>query len=205
MQKLTSLLSRAVPLPAENMDTDRIIPARFLKATTRSGMGDKLFCDLRFDASGKERPEFVLNNKTFAGAILLAGTNFGCGSSREHAAWALSDYGFRVIVSERFADIFRNNALNNGLLPIELRVEEMHQVFALCLHQPETTFLVDLDKQNFSSSDNSFKAHFNIPSWKKQCLLQGLDDIDYLLSLENEIKAHESNNMYQQLLNEIKW
>jgi 3-isopropylmalate/(R)-2-methylmalate dehydratase small subunit len=205
MEKLVSLTSTAIPLPAENMDTDRIIPARFLKATSRKGMGENLFRDLRFDAHGNPIPGFVLNNPDLSGAILLTGKNFGCGSSREHAAWALKDYGFRVIVSESFADIFRNNALNTGLLPVELKPAEMNQLFDRCRLHPSAVFSVDLEKQTFGTADGNCCFHFPIPVWKKQCLLRGLDDIEFLLSHKPDMIRYESTSLFYQLTQEIPW
>ncbi|MFI5150303.1 MAG: 3-isopropylmalate dehydratase small subunit [Bacteroidia bacterium] len=205
MEKLTTLLSPAVPLPAENMDTDRIIPARFLKATTRNGMGTNLFSDLRFGINKEPKPDFVLNNPVYSGSILLAGKNFGCGSSREHAVWALKDYGFRVVVSENFADIFRNNALNSGLLPVELSKESMKYLFQVCQDNPSALFEVNVQEQVFKECDTSFKTAFHIPAWKKQCLLMGLDDIDYLLSMKPEILKYENTSLFHHLANEIPW
>jgi 3-isopropylmalate/(R)-2-methylmalate dehydratase small subunit len=205
MEKLTTLFSRAVPLLIENMDTDRIIPARFLKATTRAGMSDNLFRDLRFDAQGKPKAGFVLNNPVYEGAILLAGKNFGCGSSREHAVWALKDYGFNVIVSESFADIFRNNALNTGLLPVELSTGEMQELFRVCQTNPETVLEVNLQEQVLRIPGASFSTSFPVPVWKKHCLLQGLDDIDYLLSMKTAIERYEQTSLFHQLTQEIPW
>jgi 3-isopropylmalate/(R)-2-methylmalate dehydratase small subunit len=192
MEKLTTITSSAVPLPIEEVDTDQIIPARFLKATTREGFGQNLFRDWRYLPDGSPRPDFVLNNPLYSGQILVAGKNFGCGSSREHAAWALADYGFRVVVSSFFADIFRDNALNNGLLPVQVSEGFLHAIFSAIETEPTTTFSVDLGAQTFSIMATGPTEHFDIDPYKKMCLLNGYDDIDYLLSLKSEIEAFES-------------
>ena len=188
-EKFTTLTSRAYPLPIENIDTDQIIPSRFLKATTREGFGENLFCDWRFDAQNIPKPEFVLNNKTFSGKILLAGKNFGCGSSREHAAWALYDFGFRVVVSSFFADIFKNNALNNGLLPVVVSDKFLQTCLKMVQQNPTTEMVVNLSEQ-FIQIENH-QEPFEINSYKKTCLMNGYDDIDYLLSLKTDIQAFE--------------
>jgi len=192
--KFTTLKSQVVPLPSENIDTDQIIPARFLKATTREGFGDNLFRDWRYDPVGKPVKDFVLNNATYSGQILAAGKNFGSGSSREHAAWALYDYGFRVVISSFFADIFKNNALNNGLLPVVVSDRFLKDLFDTLQQKPTTVITVDLEKQIVEVDGR--KENFEINPYKKDCMINGFDDIDYLLSLKKEVKefdlAHSS-------------
>lgn len=189
-EKFKKLISTAVPLPVENIDTDQIIPARFLKATTREGFGENLFCDWRYDADKNSNTDFVLNNSNYTGKILIAGKNFGCGSSREHAAWALYDYGFRVVISSFFADIFKNNALNNALLPVQVSPGFLSHVFEAVSSNPETEVVVDLESQTVSLPDGTSEK-FDINPYKKICLINGYDDIDYLLSLNNEIKEYD--------------
>jgi 3-isopropylmalate/(R)-2-methylmalate dehydratase small subunit len=191
MEPITTIQSSAVPLPMEEIDTDQIIPARFLKATTREGFGDNLFRDWRFKSDQSLKKDFVLNNPTYSGSILIAGSNFGCGSSREHAAWALYDYGFRAVISSFFADIFKGNALNNGLLPIQVTPEVLTQCFEAIEKNPNVTFQIDLDRQTFNCPDAGISVKFEIDAYKKECLLNGYDDIDYLLSQHEEIKAFE--------------
>ncbi|MEL6658544.1 MAG: 3-isopropylmalate dehydratase small subunit [Bacteroidota bacterium] len=191
MKAFTTIQSTAVPLPIEDVDTDQIIPARFLKATTRDGFGDNLFRDWRFDREDQPKPDFVLNNPTYSGEILVAGKNFGCGSSREHAAWAIGDYGFRVVVSSFFADIFRGNALNNGILPVIVSPAFLDEIFRTIEANPEATFTVSLEEQYFQIDATGSKASFEIGPYKKKCLLNGYDDIDYLLSQAAEIEAYE--------------
>ena len=188
-QKLTST---AVPLPVENVDTDQIIPARFLKATSREGFGTNLFRDWRYLSDNTPNPDFVLNNPSFSGKILLAGKNFGSGSSREHAAWAIYDYGFRVVVSSFFADIFRNNALNNGLLPVQVSEDFLRQSFDSVQNHPETLFTVDLENQTITNHHTGASEKFEINQYKKYCLLKGLDDFDYLMSIKEKIVRFES-------------
>lgn len=188
-EKFTTLKSRAVPLPSENVDTDQIIPARFLKATTREGFGDNLFRDWRYDATGAPVPGFVLNNSRYSGKVLVAGKNFGCGSSREHAAWAIYDFGFRVVVSSFFADIFKNNALNNGLLPVVVSDAYLKSLIAAVEADPSVEITVNLQDQEISFADK--RASFEINPYKKACLLNGYDDMDYLLSLTGEIKEFD--------------
>ncbi|MBS1490535.1 MAG: 3-isopropylmalate dehydratase small subunit [Bacteroidetes bacterium] len=188
-EKFIRLVSRAVPLPIENIDTDQIIPARFLKATTREGFGDNLFCDWRYDSDRQPIKNFVLNETKYSGKILIAGKNFGCGSSREHAAWAIYDYGFRVVVSSFFADIFKNNALNNGLLPIVVSDHFLKQLIEIISQNPETEIAIDLEKQTFTTG--SLEEKFEINAYKKTCLINGYDDIDYLLSIRKEIKEFD--------------
>ncbi|GAB7088132.1 3-isopropylmalate dehydratase small subunit [Marinifilum fragile] len=189
IDKFTVLESSYVPLPIENVDTDQIIPARFLKATSREGFGENLFRDWRFDADGSENKDFVLNNPKYSGQILVAGKNFGSGSSREHAAWAVHDYGFKVVVSSFFADIFRNNALNNGVLPVVVSPEFLSKVFAAVEADNSQKLLVDLEKQSISL--NGEKEEFEINPYKKNCLLNGFDDIDYLLDKKENIEEFE--------------
>ena len=192
MQAFTTIKSTGVPLPIEDVDTDQIIPARFLKATTRDGFGDNLFRDWRYDQKDQPKPDFVLNNPLYGGQILIAGKNFGCGSSREHAAWAIGDYGFRVVVSSFFADIFRGNALNNGILPVIVSPEFLHQIFQEIEKNPQATFTVSLEEQYFQIDSTAAKATFEIDAYKKKCLLNGYDDIDYLLSKKAAIEAFEA-------------
>lgn len=187
--KFTTLKSTAVPLPVENIDTDQIIPARFLKATTREGFGDNLFRDWRYDSNNNPVKDFVLNNPKYSGKILVGGKNFGCGSSREHAAWAIYDYGFRVVVSSFYADIFKGNALNNGLLPIVVSDKFLKQMLTAIEEKPSTEIVVDLENQILQIG--SVKEKFDINLYKKTCLINGYDDIDYLLSLNKEIREFD--------------
>ncbi len=190
--KFEKLTSRAVPLPVENIDTDQIIPARFLKATERRGFGDNLFHDWRY-AGGSAVKDFPIGDSRYAGEILVAGRNFGCGSSREHAAWALFDYGFRVVVSSFFADIFRGNALNNGLLPLTVSEEFLAEMFATIEANNNAKFEIDLEAQTITNLSNRHGEHFEIDAYKKKCLLGGLDDVDYLVSLAPEIEDFENS------------
>lgn len=192
MEKFTTINSTAVPIPIEEIDTDQIIPARFLKATTREGFGDNLFRDWRYHSDDSPKQDFILNNPTYSGEILVGGKNFGCGSSREHAAWAIYDFGFRVVVSSFFADIFRGNALNNGLLPVQVSEEFLHDVFTAIEKDPKARFTVDLEAQTFTIDTTGQSTSFEIDPYKKMCLINGYDDIDYLLSLEDQIKAFEA-------------
>lgn len=187
------IVSTAVPLPIENIDTDQIIPARFLKATTREGFGRNLFRDWRYenDDESKPRKDFVLNNPMYGGCILVAGKNFGCGSSREHAAWALVDYGFQVVVSSFFADIFKNNALNNFLLPVQVSDAFLQKLFQAVEQDPQTQIEIDLPEQYIRILASGETEYFDINPYKKACLLNGYDDIDYLLSLDEVIRAYE--------------
>jgi len=191
MKALTTIQSRFVPVNIENIDTDQIIPARFLKATTKEGFGKNLFRDWRYynDDESKTRADFPLNMSQFDGEILVAGKNFGCGSSREHAAWALADYGFRVVVSSFFADIFRNNALNNGVLPVQVSEAFLQRIF---LQDNNTELTVDLGNQTITINSTGEQESFEINSYKKTCLLNGYDDIDYLLSIKEDIKKFET-------------
>lgn len=188
-EKFTTLTSKAIPLPNENVDTDQVIPARFLKATTREGFGENLFRDWRYDSEGNPKADFVLNNDTYSGKILVAGKNFGCGSSREHAAWALYDFGFRVVVSSFFADIFKNNALNNALLPVQVSDDFLKQIFALIEKDTNTEITIDLPSQKIKVADR--EESFDINPYKKICLTNGYDDIDYLISLNNEVREFD--------------
>ncbi|MEI6410186.1 MAG: 3-isopropylmalate dehydratase small subunit [Bacteroidota bacterium] len=194
MEKFTDLRSTAVPLPIEDVDTDQIIPARFLKATTRDGFGENLFGDWRYNADGSPKADFVLNSPIYKGKILVAGKNFGCGSSREHAAWAIYDAGFTVVVSSFFADIFRGNALNNGLLPVQVSPEFLHEIFSAIEADPAAEFEVNLENQTFTIISSKQQAQFDIDPFRKVCMLNGYDDIDYLLSLASEIEAFEATH-----------
>lgn len=191
MQPINIIKSSFVPLPMENIDTDQIIPARFLKATTRDGFGKNLFRDWRYENDDENKPkaDFILNNSSYTGEILVAGKNFGCGSSREHAAWSILDYGFRVVVSSFFADIFKNNALNNGVIPVTVSEAFLEKIFS----QPNLSILtINLQDQSITIDSTGETETFDINSYKKTCLLNGYDDIDYLLSLKNEITAFEA-------------
>ncbi|TDO23211.1 3-isopropylmalate dehydratase small subunit [Pedobacter duraquae] len=192
MKKFVELTSRIVPLPIENIDTDQIIPARFLKATTREGFGENLFCDWRYDVNRVERPDFVLNNPLYKGQILVAGKNFGCGSSREHAAWAIQDYGFDVVISSFFADIFKGNALNNGLLPIQVSDGFLERIFEAVAKDPETRVLVDLYAQLVRLEASGDQETFEINPYKKSCLINGYDDIDFILNQRDAIEIYEA-------------
>jgi len=191
IEKFISLLSQAVPLPIENVDTDQIIPARFLKATTRDGFGENLFRDWRYDDQNNPKPDFILNDKKYSGKILVAGKNFGSGSSREHAAWAIHDYGFKVVISSFFADIFKGNALNNGLLPVQISEGFLAKIFAALEKDPETKIRVDLIRQEIVLDASGEKENFDINPYKKECLLNGYEDIDYLVSRKDKIQAFE--------------
>ena len=191
MEKFNRLERTAIPLEIENVDTDQIIPARFLKATDRKGFGQNLFRDWRFDKNNKPIADFVLNNPTFAGPILVAGNNFGCGSSREHAAWALTDYGFKVVISSFFADIFKGNALNNGLLPIQVSDSQLQRIFKAITENPTCEFIVDLVGQYIKVPSIDLHIDFEINSYKKTCLINGYDDIDYLINNKHKIEEFE--------------
>jgi 3-isopropylmalate/(R)-2-methylmalate dehydratase small subunit len=194
MAEFTTLTSRMVPLPVENVDTDQIIPARFLKATDKNGMGDALFSDWRYNPDGSPKPGFVLNDPKYQGAqILLAGDNFGCGSSREHAPWALTGYGFRAVVSTSFADIFRNNSLKNGLLPIIVDAETLQSLFDLVEEAPMAEISIDLETQSVRLPDGS-SVSFPIDPFSKTCLIQGVDQLGYIQSFEKEIAMFEQNS-----------
>lgn len=193
MKPLKEIESRFVPLPIENIDTDQIIPARFLKATTREGFGKNLFRDWRYVKDDETQPvaTFVLNQPEYTGEILVAGKNFGCGSSREHAAWALQDYGFRAVVSSFFADIFSNNALNNGVLPVKVSDEFLHRIFSL---PPSSIIKIDIEKQSIILLETGASAHFEINPYKKTCLINGYDDIDYLINKKDSIEKYEADH-----------
>ena len=193
MQSLQKITSQFIPLRIENVDTDQIIPARFLKATTKDGFGKNLFRDWRYENDDESQPkkDFVLNQSEYSGAILVAAKNFGCGSSREHAAWSLQDYGFKVVVSSFFADIFKNNALNNGVLPVTVTDAFLQQIFA---QEAQATLTVDLEKQSITIDATGATENFEINAYKKTCMLNGYDDIDYLLSIRNEIEQFEQAN-----------
>ncbi|RBL92249.1 3-isopropylmalate dehydratase small subunit [Chitinophaga flava] len=190
------LVSSAVPVPIENIDTDQIIPARFLKATTRDGFGENLFRDWSFDANNQPKADFVLNNPIYSGKILVAGKNFGCGSSREHAAWAIGDYGFKVVVSSFFADIFKNNALNNFILPVQVSESFLDNIFKAIEADPNAQIEVDLENQFIKIVATGEKENFDINAYKKTCLLNGYDDIDYLLSLREDIEKYETTREF---------
>ena len=196
MEKFVTLTSTAVPLEIENVDTDQIIPARFLKATDRKGFGDNVFRDWRFNKDGSPNADFVLNNSNYTGSILVAGDNFGCGSSREHAAWAIAGYGFKVVVSSFFADIFKGNALNNGILPIQVSEEFLKTLFAEIKSNPKTQLEVNLETQTISIQNSSHSESFEIDPYKKTCMINGYDDIDYLLSKKETIEAFEAQKQY---------
>lgn len=192
-EKFQTLTSTCVPLPMENVDTDQIIPARFLKATTREGFGDNLFRDWRYDKEGNPIPGFVLNDPTYKGTVLVAGKNFGSGSSREHAAWAIAGYGFKVVVSSFFADIFKNNALNNCVLPVVVSEKFLSDLFDAIFSDPQTTVTVNLEEQTITNNSNGAQESFEINPYKKDCLLNGYDDIDYLLSRKEKIESWEKS------------
>src|SRR5690554_2236261 len=191
--KFNVLTSTVVPLSTENVDTDQIIPARFLKATERTGFGDNLFRDWRYDKAGNPKPDFVLNDPTYSGKILLAGKNFGSGSSREHAVWALYDYGFRCVVSSFFADIFKNNCLNIGVLPVTVSPGFADELFTAVENDPGTQVEVDIDKQTITLLATGQSETFDINAYKKENMKNGFDDIDYLLNLKDEIASFAEN------------
>lgn len=196
MEKFTTLKSTAIPLNIENVDTDQIIPARFLKATDKKGFGENVFKDWRFNKDGTENLEFVLNDSKYSGSILVAGDNFGCGSSREHAAWAIVGYGFKVVVSSFFADIFKGNALNNGLLPVQVSEEFLSDLLQKIESNPKTVIEVNLQNQTISIQDSDLSEHFEIDAYKKTCMLNGYDDIDYLVNNKKQIEAFEAQKTY---------
>lgn len=196
MEKFQKLTSTYVPLPIENVDTDQIIPARFLKATTKEGFGDNLFADWRYEKDGNPKKDFVLNNSTYSGEILVAGKNFGSGSSREHAAWAIAGYGFKAVVSSFFADIFRNNALNNGVLPVIISPEFLAEIFSSMSKNPKATLTIDLENQTITNNSTGKSESFEINPYKKECLMKGLDDIDYLLSKKDSIEQYETDRTF---------
>ncbi len=201
MEKFITLTDTAVPLEIENIDTDQIIPARFLKATDKAGFGENLFRDWRFDKAGNLNEDFSLNDPTYNGSILIAGDNFGCGSSREHAAWALKAYGFKVVVSSYFADIFKGNALNNGLLPVQVSSDFLKKLFAAITENPSEEIKVDLENQKIVISGTGETEKFDIDSYKKTCLINGFDDIDYLVSKLDSIKNYEEKKFNYEVEN----
>jgi 3-isopropylmalate/(R)-2-methylmalate dehydratase small subunit len=203
MDKFTKIQSTVVPIQIEDIDTDQIIPARFLKATTREGFGENLFRDWRYDEQNNPKADFILNNPTYSGQVLVAGKNFGCGSSREHAAWAIQDFGFKVVVSSFFADIFKNNALNNGLLPVQVSDKFLQKIFDEVNKNSKTELIVDLDKQEISITGTNLSEKFDINQYKKTCLINGYDDIDYLLSLKDKIETYEKSSKYINIVQSV--
>jgi len=195
IDKFQTIESTAVPISIENVDTDQIIPARFLKATTREGFGENLFRDWRYDKSGEPRADFALNNPKYSGTILVGGKNFGSGSSREHAAWAIHDYGFKVVVSSFFADIFKNNALNNGLLPVQVSENFLVSIFEAIEADSGTRIRIDLENQEIKLIATGESENFQINPYKKKCLINGYDDIDYLLSIKDKIARFEESQI----------
>ncbi len=200
MDKFTTLVSRAVPLPIEDVDTDQIIPARFLKATKREGFGDNLFRDWRYNADGSLKADFPLNQTQYSGSILIGGKNFGSGSSREHAGWSIYDYGFKVVVSSFFADIFKGNCLNLGILPVQVSEEYLQKIFSEIENNNEAEFKVDLENQTFTIVSSGDSSEFEINPYKKTCLINGYDDIDYILSIKDKITAYEKTSAIQSYL-----
>jgi 3-isopropylmalate/(R)-2-methylmalate dehydratase small subunit len=196
MEKFQTLHTTGRPLPLENIDTDQIIPARFLKATTREGFGENLFCDWRYNADGSLKADFVLNDSRYTGSILVAGKNFGCGSSREHAAWALYDAGFRTVISSYFADIFRGNALNTGLLPLQVSDEVLARLLAAIEANPQLELVVDLPSQTLAVPAWGETFSFAIDGYKKECLINGYDDIDFLVNQKSAIEAFEKQRAW---------
>ncbi len=196
MKKFETLTSRVVPLPIENIDTDQIIPARFLKATTRDGFGENLFRDWRYDSDNQPKSDFVMNDPTYMGKILVAGKNFGCGSSREHAAWAIEDYGFDVVISSFFADIFKGNALNNGVLPIQVPEAFLEKIFSAVFANPKAELVVNLEAQTVTIQDTGESYEFEINPYKKSCLINGYDDIDFIISHKEQIEEFERNRPF---------
>jgi len=195
IEKFKTIVSSCVPLPIENVDTDQIIPARFLKATTWEGFGENLFRDWKYTKNNEKVKDFILNDPKYSGLILIAGKNFGSGSSREHAAWAIYDYGFRVVVSSFFADIFKNNALNNGLLPVQVSEGFLQNIFKEAEKDPEVKLKVDLKNQEITILNLGLKESFEINTYKKKCLLNGYDDIDFLLNIKDKIELFEKSQI----------
>ena len=193
-QKFDIITSTCVPIPLENVDTDQIIPARFLKATDKEGFGDNLFRDWRYDKEGNPKPDFVLNDPRYGGVILVAGKNFGSGSSREHAAWAIAGYGFRVVISSFFADIHKNNELNNFVLPVVVSEDFLRELFDSIFANPATEVVVNLPEQTVTNTATGKSEHFDINGYKKHCLMNGLDDIDYLIGNKDRIEEWEAQN-----------
>jgi len=196
MEKFTALKSTAIPLNIENVDTDQIIPARFLKATDKKGFGDNVFRDWRYNKDGSENSDFVLNDSKYSGSILVAGDNFGCGSSREHAAWGIVGFGFKVVVSSFFADIFKGNALNNGLLPVQVSKAFLSDLLQQIESNPQTELEVNLYNQTISVKDSDLSEGFKIDAYKKTCMINGYDDIDYLVNHKEQIEAFEAQKIY---------
>jgi len=194
IDKFIKISSPVVPIAIENIDTDQIIPARFLKATSRDGFGDNLFRDWRYNNDNTPKADFPLNDKRYSGTILVGGKNFGCGSSREHAAWAINDYGFKVVISSFFADIFKGNALNNGVLPVQVSEAFLAKIFEAVKKDNATQVVVDLENQKVTIAATGDTEDFEINKYKKTCLLNGYDDIDYLISKRAEIEAYEAKN-----------
>ncbi|WCO02139.1 3-isopropylmalate dehydratase small subunit [Psychroserpens ponticola] len=192
MEKFKIVSSTVIPLDIENVDTDQIIPARFLKATDRKGFGENAFRDWRYNKDGTKNTNFILNNPNFSGSILVAGNNFGCGSSREHAAWALTDFGFKVIVSSFFADIFKGNALNNGLLPVQVSEKFLKILLKKIKNNPDIKLTVNLEKQTIATENINLSEDFEIDAYKKTCMINGYDDIDYLISKKETIEIFEN-------------
>lgn len=197
IDKFITIESTCVPLPIENVDTDQIIPARFLKATSREGFGENLFRDWRYSRDDRPKEDFILNNPTYAGKILVAGKNFGSGSSREHAAWAIYDYGFKVVISSFFADIFKNNSLNNGLLPVQVSEQFLEKVFKEIEKDPSLKIQVDLENQKITVLSTGDSEGFEISPYKKKCLMNGYDDIDYLFSIKDKIEKYETDREFK--------
>lgn len=195
MQQLKTIISTAVPLPIEDIDTDQIIPARYLKATDRLGFGDNLFRDWRYDNNNNPIESFVLNNTIYKGEILVAGKNFGCGSSREHAAWALYDYGFKAVLSSFYADIFKGNALNNGLLPVQLKDEEINIIFSAIENNPDVEIEINIENQTVKVSGVEEYFSFEIDPYKKHCLINGFSDLDFLLSIRDKVEKFEQQHV----------
>lgn len=198
MEKFEKLVSRAVPLKIEDVDTDQIIPARFLKATERKGFGDNLFRDWKYNKDGSLKDSFPLNDKRYSGSIIVGGKNFGSGSSREHAGWAIADYGFKVVVSSFFADIFKGNCLNLGILPVQVSEEYLQKIFNAIDANNEAEFTVDLEAESITINASGESESFEINPYKKTCLLNGYDDIDYILSIEDKILAYEKTSVIKQ-------
>ncbi len=192
IDKFVTVQTSFVPMPIENVDTDQIIPARFLKATTKDGFGDNLFYDWRYEKDGSPKADFVLNNSAYSGTVLVAGKNFGSGSSREHAAWAIAGYGFKAVVSSFFADIFRGNSLNNGVLPVQVSEAFLAGLFKAVDADNKAEVKIDLENQTITNVSTGESESFEINSYKKNCLMNGYDDIDYLLSLSEEIEVYEA-------------
>lgn len=199
MDKFETLVSRAVPIKTEDIDTDQIIPARFLKATTRDGFGENLFRDWKFNQDGSPKADFPLNDTRYSGQILVGGKNFGTGSSREHAAWAIHDYPFKVVVSSFFADIFKGNALNNGLLPVQVSDTFLNKIFAEIDSNNEAEFKVDLVAQTFTIVSSGESESFEISDYKKTCMINGYDDIDYILNIKDKIESYEESSKNREL------